>query len=1132
MDTLALILHEAKLEIRAGFRSGIVTLTFFGLVLYLLMCLTNADYMQEMGGADIPRNSASIIYLMGTGCMFFQFFAWAWIFAQPVLRDRKASLHEVVLTTPNALTALLWGRFLGAAVIGAILSAAVLVGFIFAPVLVWLGMAPAASIPATPWGLLIYAWLWLQIPVSLGVGALYFLGALRTRSLVGPFALAALTLLLWMVGVVVLKGGGISPELATIIDPSLFTFAYDQVEQWTPAQKIASWLPFSGPALANRFVWCVLPLALLAYRLSTATRESLVLAKPGKDLKKPTKIADASSGQSPQFAAIPAKAEAPSFGLALRQFFSETIWRVKQITTTRAFWVGVAILTFIGMGSSFIHVVWHAEGPMSPDTELLLPLLKDTLFLYIAFMVAALAGFVYRRDDVTGFRDMFSATPVANIVRAMSCALAIAILTLMLVLVAGVAGALVVLLSGSGGFPIVDSISYQLMVIAPPMLEIAMIAFMVHALLRHAGLAYALTMLITFFLILNHELKLISYPPFEVGIPAHIHLSALDGWAPWRDYLAALDSYKVTLGLLLAAIGGIVMPRGWDSRRQSPLAHLKSRLLSPIGAVLTVAILGLVVLGGTLRTKLVAQGGYQSAQEAHAADAAWETTAVPKARGFEVVGGDVALTLDLDKRQVHGSWNLDQVMATGPSLSFELPHGFQLDKAIVNGVPVAAEVVSDQLFVPLTGCDQPSCQVTLSWNLELQGWDAEGHSARLGPSGVWLRSKDLMPRLGFDPERFVRHPAHRKAVGLPESWPTLDPMAVSTFAGVAPRGHWRWQVQGRLGDELPIAEQGTIDGPLDFGVAWSPAIAATESEGLTISHTPSQKARVAAIARDVSHMRACVHKRLGGYVPVRKVTPWPRLQGRTKVTGETLQLAENPHWDIADQGTGRWLRRAAIARALASHHITSTTGIRRVDGAVWLTEGVAGAIGLICVAERDGLDALQLVLARYVDRSNRRFSAAMVPIGPLATAPIDGWAWDYAPMAALNWTLAQTPQSFADLLARIASEGKVPEVIAALAGQDAADLMLGPPLSSAIARKDKEGGGMLFEGKRSVWRKGGWQPLDQAAAYRFLTVDSTRRLVASDQVANQDTKVFILDNWPSFPRDPSQNMIGGAKRNP
>lgn len=1130
MDTLALIIHEAKLEIRAGFRSGIVTLTFFGLVLYLLMCLTNADYMQEMGGAEIPRNSASIIYLMGTGCMFFQFFAWAWIFAQPVLRDRKASLHEVVLTTPNSLNAMLWGRFLGAAVIGAILSAAVLVGFIFAPVLVWMDMAPAASIPATPWGLLLYAWLWLQIPVSLGVGAMYFLGALRTRSLVGPFALAALTLLLWMVGVVVLKGGGISPELATIIDPSLFTFAYDQVEQWTPAQKISSWLPFSGPALANRFVWCVLPLALLAYRLSTATRESLVLAKPGKDGQKTAMTSPEPASRSPQFA--PAKAEAPSFSLALRQFFSETLWRIKQITTTKAYWVGVAILATIGITSSFIHVVWHAEGPMSPGTELLLPLLKDTLFLYIAFMVAALAGFVYRRDDVTGFRDMFSATPVANIVRALSCALAIAILTLILVLVAGVAGALVVLLSGDGGFPIVDALSYQLQVIAPPMLEIAMIAFMVHALLRHAGLAYALTMLITFFLILNHELKLVSYPPFEVGIPAHIHLSALDGWAPWRDYLAALDGYKVAIGLLLAAIGGLVMPRGWDSRRQSPLTHLKSRLLSPIGAVLAVAILSLVVLGGTLRTKLVAQGGYQSAQEAHASDAAWESTAVPKAQGFEVVGGDVALTMDLDQRQVRGTWNLDQVMANGPSLSFELPHGFQLGKAIVNGNPVTARVVGDQLFVPLTGCDQPSCQVTLSWSLELQGWDAEGYGARLGASGVWLRSEDLMPRLGFDPERFVRHPAHRKAARLPESWPTLDPMAVSTFAGVAPRGQWRWQVHGRLGGEMPIMEQGTIEGPLDFGVVWAPALASTDSEGLTINHMPGQKLQVAAIARDVSHMRACVHKRLGGYVPVRQVTPWPRLQGRTKVSGETLYLAENPHWDIADQGTGRWLRRAAIARALASHHITATAGIRRVDGAVWLTEGVAGAIGLICVAERDGLDALQLVLARYVDRTNRRFSAAMVPVGPLATAPIDGWARDYAPMAALNWTLAQTPQSFADLLARIASEGKVPEVVAALAGQDAADLMLGPPLSSAIERKDKEGGGMLFEGKRSVWRKGGWQSLDQAAAYRFLTVDSTRRLVVSDprDAAVEISKAFILDNWPSFPRDPFQNKIGGTQR--
>ncbi|MCC4620780.1 hypothetical protein LL965_12030 [Xanthomonas cassavae CFBP 4642] len=93
MSAAQLLLQEARAELRAGLRSGIVGLVFVGLAGYLLMCLTNADYVQQMGGTDIPRNAPSLIYLMSTGCMFFLFFAWAWVFAQPLLRDRQADLH-------------------------------------------------------------------------------------------------------------------------------------------------------------------------------------------------------------------------------------------------------------------------------------------------------------------------------------------------------------------------------------------------------------------------------------------------------------------------------------------------------------------------------------------------------------------------------------------------------------------------------------------------------------------------------------------------------------------------------------------------------------------------------------------------------------------------------------------------------------------------------------------------------------------------------------------------------------------------------------------------------------------------------------------------------------------------------
>lgn len=159
MSALRLVWHEARTELRTGLRSGIVGLVFLGLAAYLLMSLTNADYVQKMGAADIPRNAPSLVYLMSTGCMFFLFFAWAWVFAQPLLRDRQASLHEVMLSMPSSLTAVLWGRFIGAALVGGVLAGSLIAGFIATPLLDWLSLVPHGSITAPPWAALAFAWL-------------------------------------------------------------------------------------------------------------------------------------------------------------------------------------------------------------------------------------------------------------------------------------------------------------------------------------------------------------------------------------------------------------------------------------------------------------------------------------------------------------------------------------------------------------------------------------------------------------------------------------------------------------------------------------------------------------------------------------------------------------------------------------------------------------------------------------------------------------------------------------------------------------------------------------------------------------------------------------------------------------
>ncbi len=1125
MKKLPLILHEAKLEIRSGFSSGIVTLAFWGLVLYLLLSIVNADYMQKMGATDIPRNSASIIYLMATGCMFFQFFTWAWVFSQPILRDKNADLHELVLTTPNSLNALLWGRFLGAAVIGAILSASALVGFVVSPILVWTGMLPASAIGDMPWQSLGFALLWLQIPASIGIGAIYFIATIRTRSLAGPFGLAAALMMLWMFAIIVLQGGDINPILAAIMDPSLFTFAYAETGTWTPQQKATAFLPITSGSVLNRAVWCLLPLLTLAVYLRYLKREKLVLgsAKTPKNLNENAKATPVSQQDLPSQLPAPA-----STSRALNQVWLEAYWRLKQVVISRAWWLGVAILLTMGVASSFTQIIWHAEGPMSPRLEMLLPLLKDAVFLVMAFVLAALAGLIYRRDHIEGFNDMLSATPAPSYVQAFAITISVAVITLLLALIPGISGIVVVLLTAPSGLEVTQALSYQALIVLPPLLELSMMVLLVHALFRHAGVAYSMSMFVTFILVLNHELELVHYPPYEMGITAHIKLSALTGWSAWLDYLIALDTFKLSLAITMAGIASILIPRGLDSRLAKGAQQLRTRLLGPQGAVVILALITLFISGNKLEQKLVVEGDYASTEQEKHEDALREAMWRDTAGKFAVQGGTVELHIMPKQRAVMGKWQLQQATTETGVLHFELPEGFVLNSATVAGQEVNAEVKYGHMTLPMSKCTN-ACDIELNWQIIRTGWSAEGEPTGFSDQGVWLTAERLLPKFGVDPSRMLRAPTDRSEYGLTKGFSLPAANITSSVVGVAPAANWQWQVSIEAEDPTVVQQVGNTELALDFAVFWFKNNQASHDNNITVHHSPLLQSTVPSIQIDVAEMQQCVNQRLNSNVALTDVVQWPRGLGETKVSDHTLLLAEAPNWDIAERGAGRWLRRVEIAKAMAQHHILSQTQLNHSYGAPWLKDGVAGAIGLICMTEFDGIEALHRVLTRYSDRTTRDLSSANVPIVDLATAPIDGWPKYYAPMAALDWTQRQTPSSINALLKDI-KHSDIHHALTNRLGQHRVEEMLGVPLSSSL-QVASVNGQLRLNGERWQWIKGGWQLAPLPTTYRLLSNlknkgNWTELVNGKALISPPAQKVLALDAWPSFQRDPKQNLLG------
>ena len=884
--TLRFAAAEAWHEFRAGCRGPLIPIAFPGLVAYLMLVLLNADYLRDLGATDVPRNSPHLVYLMVAGQAVWLLFVWAWLFGQVVARDRTAGLHEVVLSAPVSLPALLVGRYLGAVGLACVLSLATGIGFLLVPPLGALGLFPPDAVGPQPIFAIGHSLLVLTLPSAAGLGALFLCAAIRTRGVAGPFACAATLMLVWMVAMVVVRGGDANPALASLLDPSAFAEAEEQSNLWTPREKAVGVLQMTPPLLANRLFWTLPPLLLLGIVLRRVERERLTLERAPAP-RGPDRAAESR-------AAGPADPGAPPIGAAVRPSWLGAAWSEAAWHFTLSFrgWatpLALLILAAMGVGGAFVHVVLHADGPLLPRPGFVEPMLVEFYYLVIVFMVAAFVGVMARRDDRAGYGEIADATPAPLGSRVAGRALAAAAVTVVFALTPAPAVWIVTLLAVPDAFSLVDPFLYFGLVLAPALLELCALVLLAHALIRHAGAAHAAGIICAFFIVVNHEMGVTTYPPAEIGVPPSITLSELSGWAPWLGYLLTADLFKLAVAAALVGLAWLAWPRGTALTAPLRWRTGMGRLAGGAGALAAGAVALAIGIHTVLHEQLVGLGGYESAAAETADDAAWEARWWAAAAPFAVAGGEAAIEIDPVARRATARWRLDGVRSGSGTLHGSLPHGAEIARAAVDGRELSVTVALDHFALPLdacgadgsavvdeepaarrqeasaedsnatrrdasapreqaasapapglddTGSEADGCTVELEVVARGGGWSAEGETPWLHPSGVWLRAADLLPALGHDPDRLVRAPRERRAHGLGPVPADVAAAALAPAAGVAPAGDWRWTVTfagadrgphrpGGAGSAPParparFATTGRTDGPLDFAAAWWP----------------------------------------------------------------------------------------------------------------------------------------------------------------------------------------------------------------------------------------------------------------------------------------------------------------------
>ncbi len=1149
MTALRFVAAEAWHEFRAGCRGPLIPIVFLGIVAYVMLVLTNAEYLREWGSIDVQRNSPQLVYLMISGQAMWVLFVWAWLFGQIVVRDRNARLHEVVLSAPVSLPALLAGRYLGAVAVGCVLALSMVLAFLLVPLFGALGVVPADTVGPQPYFAMGHALLVFVVPSAFGLGALFLCAAIRERGMAGPFAVAAALMLVWMVAMVILRGGDANPAVATLLDASGFSEVEEQTDLWTPQEKRTGVIEMTTPLVVNRVIWTVPPLLLLGLVLRRLGRERLAL-EPAPAPSRRERAASDPEVEPAQSAALPGTPAWPSW---VRATWDEALWHFSLAFRGWGTLLAVGLIAVMGVGSSFVHIVMHADGPLVPRPDLIQPLLGEMYYLMLVFIVAAFVGVMVRRDDRPGYGEIADATPAPLGTRVAGRSLAAAALTVVFTLTPVFAVWIVPALAVPDSFSLLDPLVYFGVAFAPSLLELCAVVLLAHALLRHAGTAHAVAMICAFAMVLNHEIEVVSYPPANVGVPPHVTLSEFTGWAPWLGYAVTANLFKVALAAGIAALAWMAWPRGTALTAPLRLRAGLRRLAGAAGALAALAVVLALVVHGVLHEQLVTLGGYQSATAGTADDAAWEARWWAEAAPFRLTGGEAHVVVDPVARRAAARWRLDGVRSASATLHGSLPHGSADPRATVDDREAPVTVAFDHFSVPLGECGAPAgaggdedegspgCTVELDVEVRGAGWSAEGESPWLHPSGVWLRAGDLLPTLGHDADRVLRAPGERREHGLADGAADAAPAALAPASGVAPAGDWRWTVSfsgdhgnGSESAGTSTASEGRTQGPLDFAAVWWPdAPVETRRGGLAALHGPTRARDADAVLADVTEMRACVAAVLGEAPRIAAVVQAPRERGETALHGDLLWLPEDAGWDIAGEGFGGWNRRATVAAAIAEAHLVRESGLRREPGAEWLRAGVPGWVGLECVRRESGVDAWLALLTRSGSQVSEAFGALDAPAASLAAAGSTTWVREYAPLATAAWVETLGPGQAAGAVRAVVGGVRagqtVAEALTDAAGADMAGALLGAPASSdvLVAREART---LDVGGTRWRWRDGGWARVEESihVTQRFDDERGDRRRIGPvPTIAEPDAPFTLMDAWPSFERTPADNVWRG-----
>ncbi|HWU78064.1 MAG TPA: M1 family aminopeptidase [Rhodanobacter sp.] len=385
----------------------------------LAFVATSSD-MTATGGAigNIHRNAPCVMINM------LAIFSSLGLFVVPVfvgsaaLRDFSAGTAELMFSTPVRHRAYLGGRFLAGWLVSVWVLIAVATGLWLGSLMPWLD---ATRLGPTPWAAYGWALGILVLPNLLVLGALVFLLATLTRSILGAWTGVIAFFVLRMIAGIALGGGNIAHQTAgALLGPFGISALQSVTRYWTAADRNLRIPELAGVMLANRVLWLAIGIALLA--------ATFVLFKPGRErvprLRRRTYVPTASTA-TPVALALPKALQRNGLTARLVQFVHLARFDARGVLHGVPFLI-VLLIGFVNLGwrlsvsdDVFGTSVW-------PVTHLMAQVMANS-FNYLLFIVIGFyAGELVWRERSCRVNAVTDAFPLPDWIPVLSKVVALA----------------------------------------------------------------------------------------------------------------------------------------------------------------------------------------------------------------------------------------------------------------------------------------------------------------------------------------------------------------------------------------------------------------------------------------------------------------------------------------------------------------------------------------------------------------------------------------------------------------------------------------------------------------------------------------------------------------------------------